>query len=238
MKKTRIFGLNIEQMKKEMMATAVTAQTNLLIEYAKTEIQKLGEKISSYNSKNHMDDTGNLLDSLCWGVCYDGEVKDYGFFREKRASQPSLLHGWSNVAVIEGSPRRKWKDLYNADKNKARELQSYNWSYMHAGEEVNGFDRAVEYIQKASKNCKSGQWTVFFAILAPYWGYWEEGFEMVLNRTKGLSRHIQGLMVMTQFYDVVKSDLKPAKVRIHVHVPKYRSKSLYAQAKKNLRNNR
>ena len=40
---------------------------------------------------------------------------------------------------------------------------------------------------------------------------------------------------MTQFYDKVKPELKPAKTRFHVYVDKYASKSLYAQAKKNLR---
>ena len=96
---------------------------------------------------------------------------------------------------------------------------------------------AQNYIQRyGSAGSGNKTWRVFFAILAPYWGYWEKGFNL---KTGGGSsdlprkeRFIQ-FSVMTEFYDSIKNDLKPARTRLSVSVAKYASKSLYSQAKKN-----
>lgn len=231
MKQGKIIGFNAAKMAEQMMANAVAEQNRRLVEYAQRGIIELGNAIASIPTKNNMDDTGNLLDSLCWGVCYNGELIDSGFYRGQTASRPSHLHAYSKAEVLEGNTRRKWKELYNADVQKARMLQGANWSETSAAEPVNGHALAQAYIDKAAKKCKSGQWMVFFAILAPYWGYWEAGHNNVFMR-----RFVR-YQVITEFYDKMKVDLKPAKVRPpHIHVEKYASKSLYSSAKKNLKN--
>ena len=75
---------------------------------------------------------------------------------------------------------------------------------------------------------------VFFAILAPYWGYWEKGFNMKVGWEGNRTAIFQQFAVMSQFYDIVKSNLKPARTRLKVYVPKYASKSLMSRARKNL----
>lgn len=197
-----------------MLAFVVEEQTNRLIEYAKDQMQKIGEMIQSYPKAHHMDDTGNLLDSLCWGVSYDGKLVEGGFFREPQASYPSYLHG------------RSYVQFKNKDK---RSLFYGQWDEMDAGEPVYGHQIASNYINKYGGKCPSGQWKVFVAILAPYWGYWEKGFNMKGKHGSTFQRFI----VMSQFYDRIKQDLKPARVRFRVSVAKYASKSLYAQARKN-----
>lgn len=230
MKKSRLIGFNANELAESMMANAVTEQNRRLIEYAQKGILELGYTIASISTKNNMDDTGNLLDSLCWGVCYNGEMIGSGFYREQRATRPSELHAYSKAEVLEGRTRRKWKELYNTDVQKARMLQAANWSETSASEPVNGHELAQAYIDRAAKKCKAGQWMVFFAILAPYWGYWEAGHNNVFMR-----RFVR-YQVITEFYDKMKTDLKPAKVKPpHIHVEKYASKSLYASAKKNLK---
>jgi hypothetical protein len=42
--------------------------------------------------------------------------------------------------------------------------------------------------------------------------------------------------VMAETYDTVKGELKPMRTSLRVHVDKYASKSLYKQAKRNLKN--
>lgn len=230
MRKTRVVGLNAAKLVETMMKTVVDEQNKRLIAYAQDEIIKLGAAINSLPTKNNMDDKGNLLDSLCWGVCYSGNLVGSGFYRAQVATMPSELHAYSTLAVLEGGARRKWKDLYNADIQKARSLQESNFSYTTASEPVNGHALAQDFIDKFAKKSKEGQWTVFFAILAPYWGYWEQGHN---NR---LARRFLRFQVMTEFFDQVKQDLKPAKTRLKIHVEKYASKSLYSSAKKNLKN--
>ena len=221
MKQGKVIGFNAAKMAEQMMANAVAEQNRRLIEYAEQRIIMLGETINSYNSRNHMDDTGNLLDSLCWGVCYDGKMVESGFYRSPKATRPSYLHGWSTVEFAD--PKRFKKHAVGMD----------------AGEEVSGHQLAAEYLSQAHKKCKSGEWMVFFAILAPYWGYWEKGFTQVhgagfINGKGFGSASFQQFAVMSQFYDIVKSNLKPARTRIKVYVPKYASKSLMSRARKNL----
>lgn len=195
-------------------------QTRRLIEYAKEKIKEIGEYIQTYNSKNHMDATGNLLDSLCWGVSYDGSLVEGGFYRSKTAREASWLHGWSYVKWNEGK--------YGKGENTA-------------GEPIDGHELAASYIQSYGNNGGKG-WKVFFAILAPYWGYWEKGFTLhhgfsskrgKNGEIKYIGASFQQFAVMTQFYDVVRKDLKPARTRFRVSVNKYASKSLYRQAKRN-----
>ena len=229
MKQGKVIGFNAAKMAEQMMANAVAEQNRRLIEYAEQRIIMLGETINSYNSRNHMDDTGNLLDSLCWGVCYDGKMVESGFYRSPKATRPSYLHGWSTVEFAD--PKRFKKHAVGESVS--------SWVKMDAGEEVSGHQLAAEYLSQAHKKCKSGEWMVFFAILAPYWGYWEKGFTQVhgagfINGKGFGSASFQQFAVMSQFYDIVKSNLKPARTRIKVYVPKYASKSLMSRARKNL----
>lgn len=156
-------------------------QTKRLIDYAKKIIKNIGDAIQQYHSKNHMDRTGNLLNSLCWGVSYKGELKDFGFYRDANSIKESYLHEWSNVKEAN-------KEVFP----------------------VNGHALAEEYIQKYGSVFTEG-WRVFFAILAPYWGYWEEGFDM---KVRGTSVGFKKFAVMTWIYDTVQKDLKPARVYI------------------------
>ena len=220
MKQGKIIGFNAAKMAEQMMANAVAEQNRRLVEYAKDKVVVIGDTIRSYNSKHHMDAIGNLLDSLCWGVGYDGKMIESGFYRGQRASRPSILHafyGDESVDLFVGGTKR-WKQIQNAkDKATADWLLASSFEGWSPGEPVNGHALAEAYLAKAEKNCKEHQWTVFFAILAPYWGYWEEGFRNVRTGT------FMQFQVMTEFYDVVKADLKPAKTRLKVHVEKYAS---------------
>lgn len=218
MKQGKIIGFNAAKMAEQMMANAVAEQNRRLVEYAEQRIIMLGETINSYNSKHHMDDTGNLLDSLCWGVCYDGKMVQSGFYRNKKAYYDSSLHEWSKV-TFKGTRKDQFKDKWIED--------------VSASEPVNGHQLAAEYISQAHKKCKSGEWMVFFAILAPYWGYWEKGFNITPRFGGNTTQMFLQFAVMSQFYDIVKSNLKPARTRIKVYVPKYASKSLKSRAKKN-----
>lgn len=229
MKQGKVIGFNAAKMAEQMMANAVAEQNRRLVEYAKEEIILLGNDIAAIDSRNNMSDKGNLLDSLCWGVCYNKQLVDSGFYREQSATKPSLLHEYSSAAILEGG-RNKWKELYNKDVQKARMLQKANWSYESAAEPVNGHALAQAYIDKAASKCKDGHWYVFFAILAPYWGYWEEGHNNIFKH-----RFVK-FNIMTWHYDKIKNDLKPAKMRFNVHVEKYASKSLASSAKRNLKN--
>ena len=139
-----------------------------------------------------MDRTGNLLDSLCWGVSYQGKLVDSGFYRPQSARTESHLHEWFSGDVKYLIP-------------------------------VSGHSLAQKYIQKYGNNGTKG-WRVFFAILAPYWGYWEKGFNMKsgggASGIPGSTKFVQ-FAVMTQFYDRIKEDLRPARTRFRTSVAKY-----------------
>lgn len=202
--KGRVVGFNSKTMADTMMKTVVDEQNRRFIEYAKEEVGKIGNRIREYHSANNMDRTGNLLDSLCWGVSYAGKLVEGGFYRNAQASRTSYLHEWFSGDVKYLIP-------------------------------VSGHQLADEYINKYGNNGAQG-WRVFFAILAPYWGYWEKGFNMksgggvmrVGSKTFKIpqtSRFLQ-FAVMTQFYDEIKSDLKPARVRFRSSVAKYERQRL------------
>lgn len=195
--KTKILGLNafLKATEKQLMKFWSEEQSRLLIEYAKNEIIKLGKKIESYHSRNHMDRTGNLLNSLCWGVAYDGRMIESGFYREP------VTH--------------------------SRGINRASTSFLHEFfpddvEERNGRQMAENFI--ASYKGKANRWTVFFAILADYWGYWESGFTMKSNFGEGIPRFMQ-FQVMTYIYDDVRRDLKPKERHFTVYVPKYSYKN-------------
>lgn len=199
MRKSKVTGFNVGKMKAKMLKNAVNLQTKLLANYARAKVVEIGNRIQQYHSLNHMDRTGNLLDSLCWGVTYDNKIVECGFFREQTASTWSSLHEYFSGDIQALFP-------------------------------VYGHGMAEEYLSKySSRSTKSG-WRVFFAILAPYWGYWEKGFTNKVQEPRrnlgetdltSYSTRYFKFAVMTEFYDQVKQDLKPAKVSLRVHVEKY-----------------
>lgn len=228
MKGTRIRGFNPKSWGKQTLDSIIKEQSKLLVEYAEKRVQEIGRKIASYPMGNFMDDTGNLLDSLCWGVLYGNEIIASGFYREQRASRPSYLHKRGPFPFV---PFDTLRVLAANRRDPIKEAKRERvWQTMYAAEKVEGRKLALDYIAKAAGRGKAGKWKVFFAILAPYWGYWEKGFTM-----KGKhSETFQQFQVMTIFYDEVKADLKPAKTTLSVSVPKYATMSLKRQAKKNL----
>ena len=205
MKRSRLIGWNPERMKKQMLAYAVEEQTNRFINYATEEIKKLGDMIQTYSSRNHMDRTGNLLNSLCWGVYYKGKKKSSGFYRKP------VLH-------------QKGIDGTSA---------SYLHEFFKDKEEVNGRRRAENFL--TSYKPESDGWQVIFAILAPYWGYWESGFTMKINGGERGTRFMQ-FQVMTHFFDDVRASLRPAETRLTVYVPEYSLKSRKYKKKKSIPN--
>ena len=181
MKQGKIIGFNAAKMAEQMMANAVAEQNRRLVEYAKSKIRLIGDAIQLYNSKNHMDRTGNLLDSLCWCVSYKGKVVESGFYRDQMATKLSYLHEW----------------------------------FHNNTEPVGGHVLASNFLKQMSNLSHSG-WRMFFAILAPYWGYWEKGFNF---KGKNGTKFLQ-FKVMSEFYDMASEDLKPAKVTIKSEYPK------------------
>ena len=153
-------------------------QTTRLIAYAKEQTQSIGDDISVAPTTNNLDRTGNLLDSLCWGVYHNGGQKGSGYYRKESATEDAYLHEFSN-------PK---------------------------GMLVNGHALAQNFIATYTPTTTNG-WEVFFAMLAPYWGYWEKGFTM--PRT-GLKFQWQ---VMTHHWDEVKRDLHPSRVTFNNYIP-------------------
>lgn len=186
---------NTKALSKAIFDNLSVEQTNLFIEYAKERIAEIGNMIQTYNSRNHMDRTGNLLNSLCWGVYYKGEKKGSGFFRSP---------------VIKSMGGNKGSTSY---------LHEF---FANDAEPVNGRQLAEDFLSSYKPN--GSGWTVFFAILAPYWGYWEGGFMMKSGGGEsGIPRSTRFLQfqVMSHIYDTVRMDLKPAKTHLTVYVPKY-----------------
>lgn len=181
---------------KDIFNNLVPYQTNLLIEYAMAEIKKLGDRIASYNGANGLDRTGNLLNSLCWGVTYDGALKASGFYREETHKKRTNRKGDERGLGRQGGNDSFLHEFFGND-----------------AELVEGRKLAKEYLQNVRG--KANKWTVFFAILAPYWGYWEGGFRMVTTNKR------MQFQAMSYVWDDVRKDLKPAKSNITVYRPKY-----------------
>ena len=200
-------------LKKQIMENAVAYNNMRLVEYAKETILKIGNKIKTYHSKHNMDRTGNLLNSLCWGVSYKGKFVDGGFFRD-------AVHNNKGIANTSESFLHEW---FSGDEK-----------YLIP---VDGRQLAEEYLRKVGNTGSTG-WKVFFAILAPYWGYWEEGFTMrrgggIIHGSGGKTWKIprtstfMKFAVMAEAYDKVRKDLKPArKYYFNVSVPQYSHQKL------------
>lgn len=194
MKQGKVIGFNAAKMVEQMMANAVTEQNRRLVEYAKEEIQRIGDTIQTYNSRNHMDRSGHLLNSLCWGVAYNGKLVDSGFYRGETLKS----HTTWNEKDTTNSYLHEWLPEYEAFQVQGRQL-------------------AEQYIQRyGTAGSQGGYWRVFFAILAPYWGYWESGFNMVHGKGKNKRTSFRQFAVMAQVYDKVSKDLKPAKTKFEV----------------------
>lgn len=161
----------------QMFARLEKVQTERLIGYAQAEMQKIGDYISDYPSDNNLDRTGNLLDSLCWAVFFNGNLKKFGYYRGESAVEDSHLHEYSRPM----------------------------------GESVNGHFMAQQFI--ANYTPRQRGWELFLAVLAPYWGYWEKGFEHIGNG------NFYQWQVMTNHYDNVKQDLKPSEVTFNTYRP-------------------
>ena len=198
MHKSRVTNWNANKMKEQLFAILSAEQNKRLIDYAKGKIVEIGQAIEQYHSAHHMDRTGNLLNSLCWGVSYNGSLIEGGFYRD------AVLHN-NGIGSSSTSYLHEW---FGGDEK-----------YL---EPDNGRQLAEEYLQTYGNNGAKG-WRVFFAILAPYWGYWEKGFTMNSKFGAGKSG-ISGFYqfaVLTYFYDSIKRDLKPARTRLRVSVRKY-----------------
>lgn len=111
-------------------------QTNRLVEYAKEEIKNIGHAFTAW------DRTGNLLDSLCWAVYYDGQKgANYGFYRNATASEDSYLHEYSKQPLkqlVDGhSEAQKFLATYVPSMTKGWEIVfavcAPYWGYWEAG---------------------------------------------------------------------------------------------------------
>lgn len=200
MQNSKTIGLDTDKLYREMLNNVVTEQTRRFIEYAKKEVAKIGDHIKTYASGNHMDRTGNLLNSLCWGVSYDGKLVGGGFYRKAIARNKG----------IDGTSTSYLHEWFSGDEK-----------YLLP---VNGRKLAYDYVIKYGNNGSRG-WRVFFAILAPYWGYWEKGFKLKSYFGEGGARFMQ-FAVMTHFFDEVKTELRPARTRFRCSVPKYTHEQL------------
>ena len=69
-------------------------QTEKLIAYAKEQIVLMAAEIEQIITSQD-GNTGNLLDSLCWGVWHNKHKKGLGYYRETQAIEDSYLHEFS-----------------------------------------------------------------------------------------------------------------------------------------------
>ena len=193
MKESKVI-FDAKKLAAEMMKNLSAEQTNRLIEYAKQTILEIGDKIQTYHSRNHMYRSGHLLRSLCCGVSYGGKLVYSGFYGDIALKS----HTTWNEANTTNSYLHEWIPEYEAFQIDGRQMaQNYIQRYGHMGS-------------------GKGSWRVFFAILAPYWGYWETGFNMVHGLGKNRKSSFHQFAVMTEFYDKVDKDLKPAKVKFEI----------------------
>ncbi len=176
-RKTQV-KFNAKKFGSVLLAQIVKEQTARLVAYAEEEMQRIGNDIAVANTKHNLDRTGNLLDSLCFAVYYNGKRQKNGYYRSETAIEDSYLHEYSK-------PK---------------------------GQAVNGHFLAKQFL--SSYKPKDSGWEVFFAILAPYWGYWEKGF------THAISNKFFQWQVMTHHFDMVKAELEPANVAFETYIPR------------------
>lgn len=198
---TQFVNFDAGKMKAAMMQVAIDEQNKRLIAYAEKKIKEIGNTIKTYHSRNNLDRTGNLLNSLCWGVSYRGEMIGSGFYREPQTRTRTNRWGEERGLGAQGG------------------TSSYLHEFFNEMEEVNGRQLAEDFIKSQAGLFPSG-WRIFFAILAPYWGYWESGFTLRPGYGAGRTMFIQ-FSVMSQHYTRIIKDLKPAEMRFTVYVPKY-----------------
>ena len=209
MKESKVI-FDTKKLAAEMMKNLSAEQTNRLIEYAKQTILEIGDKIQTYHSRNHMYRSGHLLRSLCCGVSYDGKLVYSGFYGDIALKS----HTTWNEANTTNSYLHEWIPEYEAFQIDGRQMaQNYIQRYGHMGS-------------------GKGSWRVFFAILAPYWGYWETGFNMVHGKGKNKKSSFHQFAVMTEFYDKVGKDLKPAKVKFQITKDMNYTKSYHVKSVK------
>ena len=193
MKESKVI-FDAKKLAAEMMKNLSAEQTNRLIEYAKQTILEIGNKIQTYHSRNHMYRSGHLLRSLCCGVSYDGKLVYGGFYGDIALKKHTTW--WE-------------KDTTNS--------YLHEWIPEYEAFQIDGRQMAQNYIQRyGSAGSGNKTWRVFFAILAPYWGYWETGFNMVHGKGKNKKSSFHQFAVMTEFYDKVSKDLNPAKVKFEI----------------------
>lgn len=77
---------------------------------------------------------------------------------------------------------------------------------------VYGHGLAEQFINRWYGKYQNG-WYVGFAILAPYWGYWEQGHYNVLTH------QMERFAIMAEIYDTAKQELKPADVKFFKSKP-------------------
>ena len=192
-----------------MLANLVQEQTNRFIAYARENNLIIGSTIQLYHGGHHMDRTGNLLNSLCWGVSYNNTLMGSGFYR------PESIHSYHSWA--EGDTSESFLHEFYPD---------VKYAYP-----IHGRQLAEKYIQMHGWKSGGNHWRMWFAILAPYWGYWEQGFTMKSNFGGGSKR--LRFQVMSQTCDRMRRELSPAKVPpLQVHVESYSIASLNARQKK------
>lgn len=209
MKESKVI-FDTKKLAAEMMKNLSAEQTNRLIEYAKQTILEIGDKIQTYHSRNHMYRSGHLLRSLCCGVSYDGKLVYSGFYGDIALKR----HTTWNEANTTNSYLHEWIPEYEAF-------------------QIDGRQMAQNYIQRyGSAGSGNKTWRVFFAILAPYWGYWETGFNMVHGLGKNRKSSFHQFAVMTEFYDKVGKDLKPAKVKFQITKDMNYTKSYHVKSVK------
>ena len=209
MKESKVI-FDAKKLAAEMMKNLSAEQTNRLIEYAKQTILEIGDKIQTYHSRNHMYRSGHLLRSLCCGVSYDSKLVYSGFYGDIALKS----HTTWNEANTTNSYLHEWIPEYEAF-------------------QIDGRQMAQNYIQRyGSAGSGNKTWRVFFAILAPYWGYWETGFNMVHGLGKNRKSSFHQFAVMTEFYDKVDKDLKPAKVKFEITKDMNYTKSYHVKSVK------
>ena len=172
MKRTKVIFPK-KAIEQQMLDFVIKEQTTRLIAYAEQQMEKIGERIA-------WNDHGNLLDSLCWAVYYNGNMRRCGYYRKSEAIEDTYLHALSK------SIRQP----------------------------INGHAEAQTFLAQYVPTEQSG-WEVIWAVAAPYWGYWEKGHQNVMLKS------FVKFSVMAHRYDVIRKQLKPAKVRFHTYVPKY-----------------
>jgi hypothetical protein len=97
MASVRVFFKKSE-VKKRLEKIAFKQQTLNLVEYAENEIKNIASELTG-GSFNLDASTGNLLDSLCWGVYFNGNVRNMGYYRKQQASEDSYLHALSSNKI-------------------------------------------------------------------------------------------------------------------------------------------